>query len=122
VLKTTWSSGYVQKERSVDELLGAIRGVLKGQTCVIPEIRDRVAREGQQAAEKPVAIDKLSDRELQVFELLGQGRSSREIAEHLHLSIKTIETHREHIKKKLLLRNSSELVRNAVEWVIQTRE
>ena len=93
---------------------------MSGETVVIPDVRKNLVLDGSDA-DKPSAVDRLSDRELQVFELLGQGNSSRKIAEHLHLSIKTIETHREHIKKKLQLKNSSELVRYAVEWVIESR-
>jgi DNA-binding CsgD family transcriptional regulator len=62
-------------------------------------------------------IDLLSDRELEVFQMIGQGRATRQIAKELHLSIKTVETYREHIKAKMKLENASELVRHAVQWV-----
>jgi DNA-binding CsgD family transcriptional regulator len=62
-------------------------------------------------------IEQLSDRELEVFRLLGQGRGTRQIARDLHLGISTVETHRTHIKDKLGLENAPELVRRAVEWV-----
>jgi DNA-binding NarL/FixJ family response regulator len=70
---------------------------------------------GPQTGSSP--MERLSDRELQVFELIGQGLSTRQIAEALHLSIKTIESHREHIKSKLNLTRSTELMQHAMQWV-----
>ncbi|HEX5177460.1 MAG TPA: LuxR C-terminal-related transcriptional regulator, partial [Chthoniobacteraceae bacterium] len=66
-------------------------------------------------SESPISL--LSDRELEVFELLGQGRGSKEIAADLHLSVKTVDTHRTHIKEKLRLRSFTELIKRAVQWV-----
>jgi DNA-binding NarL/FixJ family response regulator len=65
------------------------------------------------------AVQRLSDRELEVFSLLGDGLSTREVAQRLNLSVKTIETHRAQIKRKLGLRNSTELVQRAVEWTLR---
>ena len=62
-------------------------------------------------------VERLTDRELEVFELIGQGRGTREIAEQLRLSVSTVETHRAHLKEKLELDSATELVRRAVEWV-----
>jgi DNA-binding CsgD family transcriptional regulator len=64
-------------------------------------------------------IERLSDRELQIFKLIGQGQTTRQIAAALELSVKTVETHRENIKAKLNLSNSAELARQAVQWVIE---
>jgi DNA-binding CsgD family transcriptional regulator len=66
-------------------------------------------------------MERLSDRELEVFRLIGEGRGTREIAESLHLSIKTIETYRAHIKEKLSIRSAAELARAAVNWVESAR-
>jgi len=74
---------------------------------------------GQRSNTATSAIERLSDRELEVFRLIGQGHGTRQIAEELHLSVKTIETYRAHIKEKLGLNNATELVRQAVQWVEQ---
>ncbi len=66
-------------------------------------------------------IDALSDRELEVFEMIGHGQTTRQIAKKLHLSPKTVETHREHIKTKLHLENNNELVRQAVQWALENQ-
>ena len=65
-------------------------------------------------------VDKLSDRELEVLQLFGRSRTTRQIAEMLHLSVKTIETHRMHIKRKLGFRDANEMVKFAVEWMTAT--
>jgi DNA-binding NarL/FixJ family response regulator len=67
------------------------------------------------------AIERLSDREIEVFEAIGRGRSTREIAASLHRSIKTIETHRENIKRKLGMVNNTELIRSAWQWLLEER-
>ena len=72
---------------------------------------------GQGSAAESSTLGNLSDRELEVFELIGQGLGTRQIAERLHLSMKTIETHRSHIKRKLKLKDGYELVQRAVQWV-----
>src|SRR5437763_569841 len=72
-----------------------------------------------EAAEARLPSERLSDRELTVFQMIGQGLATREIAERLHLSVKTIETYREHIKAKLGLKNSAELSRHAAQWVLE---
>ena len=115
--------GYVSKRQLDDELLAALRALIRGETYLTAELqRCLVAKyaAGQGPGSESVP-DALSDRELQVFRLLGEGLGTREIAEHLHLSTKTIESHREHIKKKLGLKCSTELVRRAVQWVEASR-
>lgn len=114
--------GYISKEASREQFLDAIRQVLRGRICVSPAISNRLLK---RAAGKPLEedrspIESLSDRELTVFELIGQGLSTRQIAEKLFLSVKTIETYREHIKAKLNLRSSNELVRHAVQRQLET--
>jgi DNA-binding NarL/FixJ family response regulator len=113
------ASGYVMKEQASEEVLGAIRTVLAGRIYITPDLNavllQRLISAKPQAGE--MAFGNLSDRELQVLQLLGSGIGNREIALQLHLSIKTVETYREHLKHKLSLRNSDELVYFARQWV-----
>lgn len=110
--------GYVMKEQAADELLGAIRTVLAGQVYVPRGLAVRLLRSIVGAAPKSLrsGVELLSDRELQVLQLLGTGLTSRKIATELNLSLKTVETHRENIKRKLGLANAAELVHYAVLW------
>jgi DNA-binding NarL/FixJ family response regulator len=114
--------GYINKQEATDKVVEAIRHVLDGQIYLSPEMTNhllhRLGNHRDDPLERP-SLDSLSDREWEVFELIGRGRSTRQIAEQLHLSIKTIETHREHIKEKLNLTNSAELTRHAVHWVLE---
>ena len=111
--------GYIKKTQLDDTLLVAIRQLLSGETYMSAALQHQLAGQcisgKQPGGASPVA--RLSDRELQVFHLIGQGRTTREIAQHLNLSIKTIETHRSHIKRKLDLASSAELARSASQWV-----
>jgi DNA-binding NarL/FixJ family response regulator len=111
--------GYIMKEAGGEALLGAIRQVLRGEIYVSPQISARIL-EGL-AAPKPRGstspIEKLSDREFEVFQLIGQGKSTRDIAVQLHLSPKTVDVHRSHIKEKLELKDVTALIRHAVRWV-----
>ncbi len=111
--------GYVMKEEATENVLAAIRMVLSGQIYLSQKMAARLLSKFVDGpSDYPGStVESLSDRELQVFELIGQGLGSRQIAQQLHLSIKTIESHREHIKSKLQLTNSTELVRHAVQWV-----
>lgn len=113
--------GYVSKQVPLSTLIEAILRVLGGTVYVSPHMADRVihrvARGGATAELSP--IERLTDRELEVFGHMGAGLTTRQIAERLHLSPKTIETHRDHIKAKLRVSNNNELVRQAVEWALQ---
>lgn len=112
--------GYVNKQEPASRVLDAIRQILAGRIFVSERIADRVLRRVGQAAGEPTRtpLDALSDRELEVFTLIGQGLATRQIAERLNLSIKTIDTYREHIKTKLNLDSANELVRSAVAWTL----
>ncbi|MDX1501280.1 MAG: response regulator transcription factor [Thermoanaerobaculia bacterium] len=115
------ASGYVHKEEAAGELLGAIRRVLAGEVYLSPEmtqllLRRAVAEEG---AESATGVEALTDRELEVFSLLGEGSTTREIARRLRRSVKTIESHREKIKVKLGIEHNNELIRRAVEWSLR---
>lgn len=112
--------GYVMKQEAADTVLKAIRTVINGDIYLSEKISSKVLRElvdGVAAGEpEKFGIERLSDRELEVFELIGRGHATRKIAEALRLSIKTIETHRAHIKQKLKLSNATELVHRAYHW------
>ncbi|MCA9247050.1 MAG: response regulator transcription factor [Planctomycetales bacterium] len=115
------ATGYVNKNEPPDRLVDAMQSVLRGGTSFAPAITSRLLQRsvGKVSSDRDSYTGQLSDRELEVFELIGQGVSTREIAEKLHLSVKTIETHREKIKAKLKLRSGVELGRAAVQWVLE---
>ena len=108
--------GYIMKEAGGEEVIKAIRRVMDGEFYLSERMNarflNRFASGGPAAGAKPV--DALTDRELQVFRLIGRGRGTRDVADELGLSVKTIETYRERIKRKLGLRNAVELVQRAV--------
>lgn len=113
--------GYISKDQTVAKLADAIRAVLMGTIWLSSAMNDRmlsraVGKEGP-GDDSPVAS--LSDRELEVYELIGQGLPVRQIAERLNLSTKTVESYRENIKTKLNLQNGSELTRSAVQWILE---
>ena len=115
--------GFLHKQEAREKLIRAIRQVLDGKIFVSETINDRLLQQvivGKQPLEHS-PITALTDRELEVFELIGQGLGSSEIAQRLHLGIKTIETYRQRIKGKLDLKNSLELVRHATQWVLENR-
>jgi DNA-binding NarL/FixJ family response regulator len=115
------ASGYVMKENATDEILAAVRCVVGGELYFSQRVGAAAVRRSLTA--KPEAsrsgIERLSDRELQVFQLIGASFSTREIAEQFNLSVKTIETHRENIKQKLDLRDAAELNRYAQTWAAE---
>ncbi len=112
--------GYVMKQEAAETVLKAIRTVLNGDIYLSDKLSTKVLRElvdGPAADPDRFGVERLSDRELEVFELIGRGYATRRIAEALHLSVKTIETHRAHIKQKLKLGNATELVHHAFLWI-----
>jgi DNA-binding NarL/FixJ family response regulator len=114
--------GYVLKQEATEEVLTAVRTVLNGTMYVSRQIAVLILQKSlgnplQSTATNDVTVEKLSDRELHVFQRLGARVATRQIAVELKLSIKTIETHRENIKHKLGLGNGSELVECATDWV-----
>jgi DNA-binding NarL/FixJ family response regulator len=112
--------GYLMKHQAMINILEGIHRVLDGELCISEHVTRRLlARIVNDTPPVDDPTDCLSDRELEVFRLYGQGRSTREIATHLQLSVKTIESHREHILQKLNLKNSAEMVRRAVEFVLR---
>ena len=114
--------GYVTKQEAPEKVMTAIRCVLAGNLYVSEKISARLLKtaSGSRGISGQTPLDRLSDRELQVFRLIGGGMSVREIAGKLVLSVKTVETHREHIKEKLNLKSSNELLRYAVQYGVAT--
>lgn len=111
--------GYVTKEEPREKVIEGIRKVLAGQVYVSEKIATKVMGkivaghgDGDQTA-----MDSLTDRELEVFELIGRGMATREIAKKLHISPKTVDSHREHVKNKLQLDTAADLAKHAIQWV-----
>jgi len=115
--------GYVSKHEASRTIVQAVRTILSGKLYLSPNMTELVVQRAFIAGAdlgRP-AVDRLTDREREVFELIGQGLSSRQIAVKLEVSPKTIETHREHIKDKLELTTGTELTRYAVQWVLENQ-
>jgi DNA-binding NarL/FixJ family response regulator len=110
--------GYVMKREALESILSAVRSVIKGEIFISPAMTRRMLFDHiQGGGEARSALERLTDRELEVFQLIGEGRDMHEIARQLHLSKKTIETHRTNIKEKLGVASAREVVRYAVQWV-----
>ena len=112
------ANGYIMKQEATERVLIAIRRILKGEVYLSDRAASRVVKQYMRgsAAARPSPLSDLSDRELEVFRLIGEGHGTREIADALRLSVKTVETYQTHIKDKLSLRNARELVQHAIEW------
>jgi DNA-binding NarL/FixJ family response regulator len=110
--------GYIMKKEASDNVISALRNIRAGKIHVSASIMDRLLDRLQMQPDGPATptVDMLTDRELQVFRLIGAGLSTREIAEQMKLGIKTIGTYRDRIKQKLGLRSAAELIRRAVLW------
>ena len=113
--------GYISKQDSANKLLEAIRQVLDNKVYVSPKMTDRLLKRFSHNAKNDArsVVDLLSDREIQVFELIGNGKKTAEIAEQLNISVKTIETYRSKIKQKFNFTSSAELTRSAVLWSLE---
>jgi DNA-binding NarL/FixJ family response regulator len=110
--------GYIMKHEGGKKLMQAIRQVLAGQIFVSEKMSARILEifSGRRAATADSLAELLTDREFEVFQLVGQGQGTRDIAQQLHLSVKTVEVHRANIKRKLKLRSGPDLVRYAIRW------
>ncbi len=117
-LLSAGANGYIMKQAAADQLLVAVRRVLAGGIYVSERVGasmiERFAVSGRVQSANP--IDRLSNREVQVLNLIGRGKTTREIAGNLNLSVKTVESHRQRIKKKLNLHTAPQLVQFAVNW------
>jgi DNA-binding NarL/FixJ family response regulator len=111
--------GYIMKGAGGENLLTALRQVLRGEVYVSPQVSARIVASltGDKPRGSASPIEKLTDREFEIFQLIGQGKSTRDIAEQLHLSPKTVDVHRTHLKEKLELKDATSLIRHAVRWV-----
>ena len=112
------ASGYIMKQEGTERVLIALRRILKGEVYLSDRAASRMVRHyvrGPAVTPRPAEAE-LSDRELSVYRLLGEGHTTRHIAEELHLSVKTVETYQAHIKEKLSLRSARELVQHAIAW------
>lgn len=110
--------GYVMKEEATEKVLIAIRKVLGGGIYLSDRVTAKMLSKISSArtAQEPSGVELLSDRELEVFELIGQGLGTQRIAERLNLSVKTVEAHRMHIREKLKLKDATELLQHAIQW------
>ena len=110
------AGGYIMKQEASEKVLDAVRQVLRGTVYVSEKMGAKLMHQlvGGKPSQATSALERLSDRELEVFGLIGQGKGTRQIAQHLHLSVKTIESHRAHIKEKLNLKDANELVHTAI--------
>jgi len=113
-------NGYIMKKELSNNLVTAIERLCKGKIYVSQDMHDVFLEKAAGIQETRGGIHLLSDRELEVFQQLGSGQTTRQIAENLHLSVKTIETYRAHIKDKLGLKNAAELVTTAARWMEQS--
>ncbi|WP_415910860.1 response regulator [Oleiharenicola sp. Vm1] len=111
--------GYIMKEAGGEALLGALRQVLRGEIYVSPRLSARILEglSGGRPRQSNSPIAKLTDREFEIFQLIGQGKGTHDIAAHLGLSTKTVDVHRANIKGKLGIADGTALVRHAVRWV-----
>lgn len=117
------ANGYIMKQEATEKVLVALRRILSGEIYVSDRIANSMLRHyvrGANASEH-TSVSDLTDRELEVFRLIGEGQGTRQIAEALHLSVKTVESYQAHIKEKLSLRSARELVQHAVEWNVREK-
>src|SRR5579862_6169528 len=114
------AQGYIMKQEATEKVLVALRRILSHEIYVSEHIANRMLQRyiGSPSGGRPSSIADLTDRELEVFRLIGEGHSTRQIAEELHISVKTVESYQAHIKEKLSLRSARELVQHAIEWTV----
>jgi DNA-binding NarL/FixJ family response regulator len=115
------AKGYINKDKGLEKMVEALRKVHSGAIYLSQAMTDRILQSiaSGDLDDGKAPLEQLSDRELEVFELIGQGLTTRTTAEHLGLSVKTVETYRENIKTKLNLENNNELICRAAQWVVR---
>jgi DNA-binding NarL/FixJ family response regulator len=117
------ANGYIMKQEATEKVLVALRRILSGEIYVSDRVANSMLQHyvrGSHPAERS-SVSELTDRELEVFRLIGEGHGTRQIAEALHLSVKTVESYQAHIKEKLSLRSGRELVQHAVQWTVREK-
>jgi len=117
------ANGYIMKQEATEKVLVALRRILGGDVYLSDNMSKKMLHQYIDGASSIIQsrIAALSDRELEVFRSIGEGRGTREIAEELHLSVKTVETYQAHIKEKLSLRSGRELIQHAIQWKISEK-
>jgi len=112
------ANGYIMKQEATEKVLVALRRILGGEIYVSDRIANKMLKHyiTGSGTLRHSSIADLSDRELEVFRLIGEGHGTRQIAEELHISVKTVESYQAHIKEKLSLRSARELMQHAIQW------
>jgi DNA-binding NarL/FixJ family response regulator len=112
------ANGYIMKQEATEKVLVAVRRILNGEIYVSDRVANKLLKHyiTGSGTLRNSSIADLSDRELEVFRLIGEGHSTRQIAEELHISVKTVESYQAHIKEKLSLRSARELMQHAIQW------
>jgi DNA-binding NarL/FixJ family response regulator len=111
--------GYINKQELQGKVVEALRTVLRGERYLSTAMAQRLIAQAIGSKAAAGGMEALTDRELQIFQLVGRGKSTREIANELNVSVHTIDSHREHIRAKLDLRSGTELIQRAVQWHIE---
>ncbi|MBP9560707.1 MAG: response regulator transcription factor, partial [Syntrophorhabdaceae bacterium] len=111
--------GYIMKQEAIERMLEAIRKVIRGELYISEDVSANIVKKfiDSKHSEKNSPMEILSDRELEVFNLIGQGYRTRQIADTLRVSVKTVDSYRANIKEKLNLKSSTELLKHAIHWV-----
>jgi DNA-binding NarL/FixJ family response regulator len=114
------ANGYIMKQEATEKVLIAIRRILQGEVYLSDRLTNSMLRQYVRgvASSQASPLVNLTDRELEVFRLIGEGHGTRQIADQLHVSVKTIESYQAHIKDKLALKNARELLQHAIEWSV----
>jgi DNA-binding NarL/FixJ family response regulator len=114
------ANGYIMKQEATEKVLVALRRILNHEIYVSERIASKLLRQyvSGTVTAKQSPVSELTDRELEVFRLIGEGHGTRQIADELHVSVKTVESYQAHIKEKLSLRSARELVQHAIQWAI----
>jgi len=117
------ANGYIMKQEATEKVLIAVRRIMNGEVYLSDRMSNKMLQQYISGAPSMIQsrISSLSDRELEVFRRIGEGRATREIAEELHLSVKTVETYQAHIKEKLALRSGRELIQHAIQWKVNEK-
>jgi DNA-binding NarL/FixJ family response regulator len=117
------ANGYIMKQEATEKVLVAVRRILDGEIYLSNRMSNKLLHQymNGQTAETDSRMAALSDRELEVFRLIGEGYGTRQISEVLHLSMKTVESYQAHLKEKLLLRTGRELMQHAIQWKLSEK-
>jgi len=118
------ANGYIMKQEATEKVLVALRRILGGEIYVSDRVGNHMLQHYIRGASPfpQSSVAELTDRELEVFRLIGEGHGTRQIAEELHLSVKTVESYQAHIKEKLSLRSARELVQHAIQWTVSEKK